>query len=120
MMDVKEDNSAFCGDPKSRVSCIEECRGLAEDKLTLFKMDDNKNCQNVYIYVCVCTNRRITSKRVARSRLSFRNTPVNGSSEIVVWLSDSSVLAASYLSYISRQVGAQYLECMIKPTDQIE
>ena len=37
MMDVREAKRAFCGDPKSRVSCIEECRGLTEDRLTLFK-----------------------------------------------------------------------------------
>ena len=42
MIDVKEDRHAFCGDPQSRISCIEERRGLTEDKLTLFKNPDKE------------------------------------------------------------------------------
>ena len=50
MIDVKEDKSAFCGDPKSRASCIEECRGFTEDKLTLFKQPIKKKYIKKYIY----------------------------------------------------------------------
>ena len=70
----------------------EELRGFAEERSTLEGKEYICELLNEKRHV---TDRRTTSKRVERSRQSFKKVPLKGSPEKDVWFKDSKVLAAS-------------------------